>query len=337
MNRWSVRLALIAFSLLAFAPRSPAPLIFTPGEGWRYEAVGREGKWQRTRAKDQLDVAQEAFDKKDFGLAMKAARRTTHVWPFSDYAPQGQYLVARCEEAKGYDEKAFKSYQRLLEKYPKLTNYNEIVGRQFGIANRYLAGQWFRAFNYVPLFPSMDKTIKLYEQVVKNGPYSDVAPQAQMNIAEAHERKFLHDYDGAAKAYERAADRYSDQPVGTDALFKAGVTYNKQARKAEYDQSIAAQAIAIFTDFKTLHPDDKRGADADTHISALKTEQARGSYDIAKFYERKHRWEGAKIYYNDVVQKDPNSKFAEEAKRRIEAINTRHPVSANAPAATPAK
>ena len=58
------------------------------------------GKWTRTRAKDQLEVAQEAFDKKNYSLALKAARRTVRTWPLSDYAPQAQDLVARSHEAK---------------------------------------------------------------------------------------------------------------------------------------------------------------------------------------------------------------------------------------------
>ena len=320
MNRRMFRIFLAAFALLAFAERCPAPLIFTPGEGWRYERVGATGTWVRTRAKDQLEVAQQAFDVKDYGTAIKAARRTVTVWPFSDYAPQGQYLLGRCYEAKEQDEAAFKAYQKLIERYPKVSNYDEIILRQMAIANRYLAGQWFRVFGYIPLFPSMDKTIKLYEQIIKNGPYGEAAPQAQLNIGAANEKKFVSDYPEAARAYERAADRYADRKEGVDALYRAGETYFKQAKKAEHDQSVAAQAIATFTDFSTLHPADKRVPEAQKKINALRTEQARGSYDVARYYERRHRWEGAKIYYNDVLSKDPNSKYAEEARQRIDAI-----------------
>ena len=204
MNRRPIRLLCVAFALLAFAGRCPAPLIYTPGEGWRYEKVGESGSWVRARAKDQLEVARQAFDAKEYGTAMKAARRTVSVWPFSDYAPQGQYLLGRCYEAKEQDEAAFKAYQKLIERYPKITNYDEVVLRQMAIANRYLAGQRFRAFGYIPLFASMDKTIKLYDQILKNGPYSEVAPQAQLNIGAANEKKFVADYPEAVRAYERA-------------------------------------------------------------------------------------------------------------------------------------
>src|SRR5947208_3353472 len=53
MNRWF--LIFIAF-FLGLPLRSRAPVIYTPGEGWRYESVEGGGNWTRTRAKDQLDV-----------------------------------------------------------------------------------------------------------------------------------------------------------------------------------------------------------------------------------------------------------------------------------------
>lgn len=323
MNRWLLRLFCVAIGLVVLPQRSPAPLIYTAGEGWRYEQVGETGNWTKTRAKDQLEVAQTSFDKKDYGTAMKAARRTVTQWPFSDYAPQAQYLLARCYEAKGQDEKAFKAFQKLIERYPKIDNYDDIVRSQFRIANRYLAGQWFKLWNYIPAFPSMDKTVKMYEQIIKNGPYSDVAPVAQMNIGTAQENRMIKDYPGAAKAYERAADRYSDQKVGVDALYKVGLAYNKQAKTAEYDQSIASQAISTFTDFMTLHPEDPRVPAAQTYIDELKIEQARGSFDIARYYDKHKHWRGALIYYNEVLLKDPNSQFAEAARRRIDALKKR--------------
>ncbi len=322
MNRRFRFWFLVAFGLVAFAERCPAPLIFTPGEGWRYERAGGGGSWVRTRAKDQIEVAQAAFDAKDFGTAFKAARRTVTVWPFSDYAPRGQYLLGRCQEERENDEAAFKAYQKLIERYPKVENFDEVILRQMAIANRFLAGQRFRAFGYVPLYSSMDKTIKLYDQVIKNGPYSEVAPQAQINIGKAHERKFVKELPEAARAYEKAADKYSDRKEGVDALYLAGDTYFKQAKKAEYDQSIAGQSIATFTDFSTLHPADARVAEAQQRIATLKTEQARGSFEIARYYEKRRKWEGAKIYFNDVLAKDPDSELGAEARRRIDEIAT---------------
>ena len=319
MNGRFVCLFLITAGVVMVPLRSPAPLIYTPGEGWTYEPVGGEGKWQRTRAKDQLEVAQTAFDKKDYGLALKAARRVVRVWPLSDYAPAAQYLVGRCYEAKHYDQRAFSEYQKILDTYPKSESVKDVLQRQYEIANRFLAGQWFKLWGYIPFFPSMDRTAGMYEKIVVAGPYSDIAPQAQLKIGAAREKQ-AH-YPEAIKAYELAADRYYERPqVAADALFKAGLAYRHEASTAEYDQSTAGQAIATLTDFITLYPDDPRVPEAQKVIAALKGEQARGNFQIAKFYEKSRKWNGALVYYNEVLLQNPNSPYAAEARQRLDAI-----------------
>ncbi len=323
MNRWSVRAILLIVCLVAFPFRSPAPLIFNNKEGWTYETPGStEGKWQRERAKDQLEVAQTALDHNNPSLALKAARRTVKVWPLSDYAPQAQYLIGRCYEAKKNDEKAFKAYQQVLEKYPKIPNYQEISKRQFEIASRFLNGQSFKIFGYIPFLPSMEKTADMYAKIVRNGPYSELAPQAQMNIGAAREKQ--SEYPLAVKAYEQAADRYNDRKdIAAEALYKAGMASNRQAKTSEYDQSVAASAIGTFTDFMALFPNDPRTAEAQKLISSLKSEQARGSYQTAKFYEKNKKWDGALIYYNEVLLKDPESQIAIAARERIDLLKKR--------------
>jgi outer membrane protein assembly factor BamD (BamD/ComL family) len=297
MFRRSLLPLLVGLCLLGFPSRSPAPLIYRPGEGWIYEPVGSdEGKWTRTRAKDQMDVAQAAFDKEDYSLALRASRRVSKVWPLSDYAPQAQYLTGRCYEAKGLYEKAFKEYQKILEKNPKVPNYSEILQRQYEIADKFLGGRWFRLWGYVPVPPSMERTAEMYAKVVRNGPYSDIAPEAQLKIGTAHESKKTlgfksPDYASAARAYETAADRYHDRPkVAAEALYRQGMAYNQQAKTAEYDQNTASQAIASFTDFMTLFPNDPRTAEAQQRVTDLRSEQARGNFRIAQFYEKRHKW-----------------------------------------------
>ncbi|HVM50231.1 MAG TPA: outer membrane protein assembly factor BamD [Candidatus Acidoferrum sp.] len=326
MSRQCVRLLLVAAILVAFPFVAPAPLIYRPGEGWTYEPAGGEGKWVQARAKDQLEVAQAAFDKRAYSLALKAARRVVQVWPLSDYAPKAHYLLARCYEAKGMDERAFNEYQTMLEKYPKVANYEEILERQYQITNKYLAGEWFRLWNYVPVPPwisaAMDRTASMYEKVVKNGPYSDVGPQAQMKVGTTRDKQA--DYPQAVKAYELAADRYNDRPqVAADAIFHAGLSHQKEAQGAEYDQGAAGKAIASFTEFITLYPNDSRVPEAQKIIASLKREQARGSFETAKFYERYRRWNGALVYYNEVLVQDPESPYAAAARQRLDELKRR--------------
>jgi outer membrane protein assembly factor BamD (BamD/ComL family) len=137
-------------------------------------------------------------------------------------------------------------------------------------------------------------------------------------------REKQKNYPEAVKAYNKAADRYSDRPqIASDAIYRASMAWNKQSQTAEYDQGASVQAIDSLTDFITLFPDDKRVAESEKTIDSLRKEQARGSYRIARFYEKHKKWQGARIYYNEVLALDPNSPYAPEARQRIDEIRRR--------------
>lgn len=323
MSRRTIAWVLLSAGALLLLPqRSPAPLVYTPGEGWTYEAVGETGRWKRQRAKDQLEVTQEAFEQKEFKTARKSATYLVKTWPLSDFAPEAQYLMGRSQEELKNDEKAFKAYQKIFETYPKSEKLNEVLQRQYQIALRFLDGQRFKLWGLIPFMPDMERTAGLFEQIVKNGPYSPVAPNAQLSIGTAHEKR--RDYVEAVAAYERAADRYNDQPkVAAEAVYRAGLAYTKQAKTAEYDQGSAGQAIATFTDFVTLFPEDERVPEARRLILVLKEEQARGSFETANFYATRKKWNGALIYYNEVLLRGPDSPYAAKARERIDEIKKR--------------
>ncbi len=319
MNHRVTVWVLVLLGLLAWPVPCPAPLVYTPGEGWTYESPGGP-RWQRARARDQYEVAQEAFDQKQYRLAIKAGRRTVNRWPLSEYAPRAQFLIGRAYEARRWDEKAFEEYQKVIEKYPKIANYEEILERQFAIAQRFLAGQWFKLWGVIPFFPSKEKTAEMFAKIVRNGPFSKVGPAAQMALGATREKQ--KDYLLAVQAYEKAADTYHDIPeIAADALYRAAQAYQKQAKTADYDQGAAASAIATYTDFITLHPRDPRVEEAQRAIAELRAEQARGAFRVARFYEKKRRWEGARVYYNEVVIKDPDSELAATARRRLELLS----------------
>jgi outer membrane protein assembly factor BamD (BamD/ComL family) len=173
----------------------------------------------------------------------------------------------------------------------------------------------------------------MFDKIVRYGPYGEMGPPSQMNIGAAREKE--KDYPLAVKAYERAADRYSDQlKIAAEAQYKEALAYNKQAKKADYDQSIAGQAIATFTDFMALYPDDPRVADAHKIIKTLKAEEALGNFRVAQYYEKQKKWDGALVYYNEVLLTDAGSPLAIQARQHIDTLKKRPPSTRTTPAPT---
>ena len=329
---------LVFLTLLFAANECWAPFIYTPGEGWRYETPGQAGQWQRDTAKLQLEASREAYQEEDYKIAVKAAGRVLRKWPLSDYAPEAQYLIGLAYEGKRRDEKAFKAYQTLVAKHPNYDKYDEVLQRQFQIANKFLNGQRFRLWGLFPLFRSMDKTAEMYRKLIQPGPYSEVAAQAQLRIGTANEKK--KNFAAAFAAYQAAADKYAERKkIASEALYRAGVSLSKESKDAEYDQSVAKRAIEVFNDFIVLYPDDERVPEAEKNIRKLRVEQARGSLKIARFYDKKNQKQGALTYYNKVVDifsrllNDAEHEYAAEARKRIAQLK----VEVAEPAETPTK
>ncbi|MBU6411376.1 MAG: tetratricopeptide repeat protein [Verrucomicrobia bacterium] len=320
MNRRWLFLPLLFIALLPF--RAPAPLYYSPSQGWYYAPYGQKAAWVRQRADQELAIAEQAFANGDYSLALKASRRVVNVWPLSDYAPRAQYLMGQSLEMQNRDQLAFIAYQTIVQKFPSSPAYHAVLWRQFDIANRFLNGEFFRIWGILPLYRSMDQTAALFGQVVTNGPYSDIAPYAQFQIAAAREKQ--KDYEDAVAAYQTAADRYYNQPlIAASALYGEALNYQKQAETAEYDQGTAEKAIASYTDFIALYPSDPRVPRAQKAMDDLRAVRVSGDFKIAQFYLRNHQWAGAVVYYDAILQLDPNSPYAAPARREIELLKPR--------------
>ena len=130
-------------------------------------------------------MSRNAFVAEDWKIAFKAARRTVADWPLSDHASEAQLLLAQSYEKRGDDQKAFAEYQNLLRLYPQNVDFEDVQARQFAIATRYLNGQRFKLWSRIPFYKSMSKTVAMFQDIVSSGPFSSVAPKAQMNIGQA--------------------------------------------------------------------------------------------------------------------------------------------------------
>lgn len=181
-----------------------------------------------------------------------------------------------------------------------------------------MSGERDKAFG-IRLFPSIDKAVRIYEQVVKNGPYSPVAVQAQFRIGLAYERQ--HMYLDAVHAYEKLLENYGKDPMAEAAQFQIGYAYKQESQRAEYDQNASNQAIGAFTDFLIKYPKSDRAGLADQYLGDLKLDQSRGLYVIGEFYEKRKHVQAALIYYNEVIEQNPQSSWAEAAKQKIASLS----------------
>ena len=309
-------------------------LKYYEGIGWRYIKPGLDIEVLTYTNTQLLEYVRKAIAEKRFDDAMFGARYFIQRTPGADDVPEMRRVVAEVYESRGLEQYAFKEYQKLLDAHPGYDKSDEVSARMYEIATLYLNGKRFRwkiPFQdsiYIPLFPSMGKTSKLYTQIVTNAPFGLHAAESQYGIGQAHERALkgfwgffadASEYDKATRAYQLLADRYSqragDSPrenqeklneMVAQARFRTAELYEAQANEGIYDQSMAERSIEAFGDFVEFYKADadreEKVTEAKAHMNAMRLERARGLKGIALFYEKKRQWVAAHTYYGQINQ-----------------------------------
>jgi len=119
-----------------------------------------------------LDVAEQAFNKKDYNTTLHAAHRVLRMWPLSDYAPDAEYFIARCLEAKGNDEAVSTPNQNIIEKYPRSKPHADVLCGNDEVANVSWRRMVQNLEHPIPLYPSMDQNRRNVRQKCQQRPFT---------------------------------------------------------------------------------------------------------------------------------------------------------------------
>ncbi|MFA6560917.1 MAG: outer membrane protein assembly factor BamD [Verrucomicrobiia bacterium] len=313
MHRFRIVVLAVMATLLAFPARCPAPIIYRPGEGWETKGSAIAA----ATPKDQLEQGKEFEKVRNWNDAMASYRMLLKRWPTSIHAGEAQFRVGYCQEQQRDYYRAFLSYQKVAESYQGFDKFDELIQRQYKIGNLFLAGERVKFF-FIKTFPSMDRAVEIYEKVIKNAPYSDIAPSAQMAIGYAREKQ--KKFDEAVAAYQKLIEKYPRSSLAEEAYFNIGLAYYRAATRSEYDQGYANKAVDAFNEYRAKFPGGSKLDIAREHITKVQTDQARGLFEVARFYDKQKELTAALVYYNELIARHPKSSYCEEAKQRVEVL-----------------
>ena len=268
--------------------------------------------------KEQYDWAMDFYNAKNYQRAALEFEKLVKNYEYSEYASKAQYYTGLCYENMGKFYMAFQNYQKAIENFPHVDNIDEIIAREFNIANLYLARSGPKVLGTEILTP-LDRAIEIYKKVVDNAPYGRLADEAQFTMGVA--LKKAERYDEAIEAFQKVVDDYPNSNFFDKAKYEVAYCAYKASSKPAYDVAPTAKAIKAFEDFAASNKDMALSKEADKTIQRLKDKAAEKSLLTARFYESQKHYESAILYYNDIVTNFPDCSFLNEAKAKIEALN----------------
>lgn len=272
---------------------------------------------QEAQAEFEKGKALEAAGKES--AALGSYKRVTKKYPRSTAAPDAYYHSAQIYIKQHKYSNAFEAIDVIVRGYPNYGRFNELISEEYKIAYDVLNGKRVKTIRFLPSFANRERGLEYFERLVLNAPYSDYAPLALMNVAEAYSR--MGETDMAIDALDRLITNYPNSIVTSDGYLRLAQIHEKLVDGPLYDQESTMRSIENYQDFIILFPTDSKIGDAETGLKRMKEMLAQSRLKIGDFYYYKRaRYTAAKAFYNEAITAAPTSDAAQKARERIAKV-----------------
>ncbi len=282
----------------------------------------KTGKWvnpkymAKPNPKEQFEYAKGFYDEKKYEDAKREFKRLLKTYPKSFEASEGQYYLGLIDEAQGNSYEAFKAFQKVIDKYPFSERIPEVIEQEYKIAESFMSGEKHKTLSAV--LGSENPAIEIFNKVIENSTYGPFAPKAQYKLGLV--LKGLTRYYEAEEAFNKVITNYPDSEWAEASRFQIALCRQAVSKGPDYDQGAAQEAKQKFEEFVKDHPEAALSNEAGKNISQLNEKEAESNYSIGIFYEKQKLYESAKIYYNDVVNNHPDTRWAAKAMERLQIM-----------------
>ncbi len=283
----------------------------------------KTGKWVnpktavKTSPKEQFDLGKRFYDIKDYENAKRELKKLLKAYPKSAEAAESQYYLGLIEEGQDNLYEAYKSYQKVIDKYPFSERIQEIIEREYKLGESFMTGQKRKGPMGVAL-PVENPAIEIFTKVLENSTYGPMASKAQYKLALV--LKGLGRYYEAEDAFNKVITNYPDSEWVEAAKFQIASCRQSVSSGPAYDQGATKEAKEKFEAFVSEHPEAVLSREAESHIDQLKEKEAESDYTAAFFYEKQKDYKAAKVYYDDLVSSYPESVWAAKALERLRVL-----------------
>jgi outer membrane protein assembly factor BamD len=163
-----------------------------------------------------------------------------------------------------------------------------------------------------------DRSVKVFDAVEENYPYSTWATHAQLMHGYAQYKQ--QNYDEAINALERFIALHPENQDIAYAYYLKALCYYEQIDDVQRDQTATFESIQTLTDVTTRFPDTAYARDARIKLRLAENRLAGHDMVIGRYYEKQHLYAAAAGRFQDVIQSYQTTTYTPEALERLTEV-----------------
>ncbi len=156
-----------------------------------------------------------------------------------------------------------------------------------------------------------DRSVEYFQHVFDFGRTNPAAADAQYYLAKAYyeDKQYLL----SANEFTRFVELYrGDERVEEGAYLRA-MSYYKLSPPYQLDQTDTLTGLTYIRLYLSTYPNGEHAAEMGAITEELRAKLAKKQVEIAQLYERRELFEAAAISFDQVLEKYPDSEYADDA------------------------
>ncbi len=315
MKSRKLRFALLAVFGLIFASFAHAKWVWTPETGWFRVQTEIRGTPEQNFAD-----AKKLMDDGDYEAASKAFVLFARAFPDLPYTEEARYLGGEAAYQADDPAKAYKLFNSYLAKYPQGTYRGEVLARQFDIGCAFLGGKW-RKVAGLKIMPPFDLPERVFSDIIRLGPYSDLADDAQLKLGEFYLSR--QRYEQAERAFEKLIETWPGSELVPLARYQIAVANMMRSQGESYNPRLIGEAAETLKDYRARYGAKFEGEVVENLLRELTEGQALQQLRVARFYLKRKKPEAARVYFKATIKDFPGTDAAAAAEAVLEFMKER--------------
>ncbi len=232
------------------------------------------------------------------------------------------FLEAETLYADGKWAKAVRKYDEVLNKWSESWLYDTILEREFSIGLAFLNGHKRRVLLVLEL-STFDEGEKIMYNIESRKGNAPIAKRALIAIARAYERR--GQFVDAYYVWEEILDNWGTDKLRTRAILEMAQDQHSSYKGPNYDHTGLDTAADHYRQVKVeayKYPQLVVADEIDEKLKTIEEQLAYKQYSIGEYYDRTGSRQAAQLYYDEVLDKWPDTAAAEMTKARMLAWNS---------------
>lgn len=282
-------------------------------------------------AQKDLDAAFAHYEAGRLSQAESAFAKIAKARKGTPYAEKALFYMAESQFRRKKYVAAHDTYDRLFAEHPGTLHLDDLVGREYEIAQIWLAQSdptakpeqklaWYTHLTgEQPLIDAQGMGLKALEHVRHRKSDGPLADDALMQIADFHMKSA--DYESAAVYYDEMIESQPRSPFAHKAHMGAIDARIKGYLGPDYDGEGLEKARDLVRQTMAAFPEEQASYEQLYHtLDLINDQEAERTYNTGAYYRKIGKVASAEYYFGKIPQRWPNSPWAVKAKADLAVL-----------------